>query len=176
MAKRMLNKLLCLTLIFGTMPMMAFAIEPQLDGTDAISIQAEALDLETNDAVVKVNALIDGLPDPETLSAEDAHAMDEAMQAISDAISAIPEDKRDGLHMDRYNAVREALAGPQGEPMSAMQIFVKTLTGKHITLEVEPTDRIEDVCSLRLISPGLPAPSSTMTSWSVLFSIHSRLF
>ena len=28
---------------------------------------------------------------------------------------------------------------------SAMQIFVKTLTGKHITLEVEPTDRIEDI-------------------------------
>ena len=27
----------------------------------------------------------------------------------------------------------------------AMQLFVKTLTGKHITLEVEPTDRIEDV-------------------------------
>lgn len=27
----------------------------------------------------------------------------------------------------------------------AMQIFVKTLEGKHITLEVEPTDRIEDV-------------------------------
>lgn len=26
-----------------------------------------------------------------------------------------------------------------------MQIFVKTLTGKHITLEVEPTDRIKDV-------------------------------
>lgn len=28
---------------------------------------------------------------------------------------------------------------------SAMQIFVETLTGKHITLEVEPTDKIEDV-------------------------------
>jgi ubiquitin len=26
-----------------------------------------------------------------------------------------------------------------------MQIFVKTLTGKHITLEIEPTDQIEDV-------------------------------
>jgi ubiquitin C len=26
-----------------------------------------------------------------------------------------------------------------------MQIFVKTITGKHITLEIEPTDRIEDV-------------------------------
>ena len=30
-------------------------------------------------------------------------------------------------------------------PAFAMQIFVKTLTGKHITLEVEPTDRVEDV-------------------------------
>ena len=29
--------------------------------------------------------------------------------------------------------------------VSAMQIFVKTLTGKHITLEVEPTDKIEDI-------------------------------
>ena len=29
--------------------------------------------------------------------------------------------------------------------LSAMQIFVKMPTGKHITLEVEPTDRIEDV-------------------------------
>lgn len=27
----------------------------------------------------------------------------------------------------------------------AMQIFVKTPSGKHITLEVEPTDRVEDV-------------------------------
>lgn len=29
--------------------------------------------------------------------------------------------------------------------LNAMQIFVKTFTGKHITLEVEPTDRIADV-------------------------------
>ena len=29
--------------------------------------------------------------------------------------------------------------------VDAMQIFVKTLTNKHITLEVEPTDRIEDI-------------------------------
>ena len=30
-------------------------------------------------------------------------------------------------------------------PAEAMQIFVKTATGKHITIEAEPTDRIEDV-------------------------------
>ena len=29
--------------------------------------------------------------------------------------------------------------------VDAMQIFVKTITGKHITLEVEPTDLIEDI-------------------------------
>ena len=29
--------------------------------------------------------------------------------------------------------------------VNTMQIFVKTLTGKHITLEVEPTDKIEEV-------------------------------
>ena len=35
--------------------------------------------------------------------------------------------------------------GWHGEEGSAMQIFVKTLTGKTITLEVEPSDTIENV-------------------------------
>ena len=38
------------------------------------------------------------------------------------------------------NATEEKVA-----PSYSMQIFVKTLSGKHITLDVEPTDRIEDV-------------------------------
>lgn len=41
-------------------------------------------------------------------------------------------------------------------PAMAMQIFIKTLTGKHITLEVEPTDRIEEVKAKIQEKEGIP--------------------
>jgi ubiquitin C len=37
-----------------------------------------------------------------------------------------------------------------------MQIFVKTLTGKHIALEVAPTDRIEDLKAKIEDKEGIP--------------------
>lgn len=82
MTKRLFNMALCLVLIFGMMPMIAFATEPQTNGAGEL--------------------------------------------------------------------------GPQAEPMLAMQIFVKTLTGKHITLEVEPTDSIEDVKAKIEAKEGIP--------------------
>lgn len=148
--------------MIGLMPTTAFAVDGETEPVEMCEIHNEPQSTCTQCAAIltakveEVNALIDGLPDPETLSVENADAMDETMQGISNAIGTIPTEEHYRLNLDRYNAVREALAGPQGEPVLAMQIFVKTLTGKHITLEVEPTDRIEDIKAKIQDKEGIP--------------------
>lgn len=52
--------------------------------------------------------------------------------------------------------------------MSAMQIFVKTLTGKHITLEVEPTDFIRQLKVMIQEKEGYPISVQDLTYYDQL--------
>ena len=49
-----------------------------------------------------------------------------------------------------------------------MQIFVRILTDKHITLEVEPTDRIEDVKAKIQDKEGIPPDQQDLEDGNTL--------
>lgn len=105
---------------------------------------------ESTVSVSAVQALIDALPPKEEITAENKADVIARLEEIDAAKSGLTDAQTEMLDTARYNEAVSAISILEGQPganipMAAMQIFVKTLTGKHITLEVEPTDRIEDV-------------------------------
>ncbi len=142
---RLLSIALCLCMVLGMLPLSVFADGGYSHGEDC--------------QVCGVQALVDALPD--TVTADNLDGVKAQLSAIDTAKGVLTAEELAQVDFGKYTdaiAAIHALEGQPGAeiPMAAMQIFVKTLADKTITLEVDPNDSIDAIKAKIQEKEGIP--------------------